>query len=137
MHNKAILMIDGKQIELPIMEGTRGDRAIDVSRLRQQSGMVTYDPGLANTATCQSAITYIDGEKGILCYRGIPIEQLAQSKSNFVEIAWLLMYGRLPDKEELSNFSRRLTENELLNEAMKHHFEGFPVTAPPMAMLSA
>jgi len=130
-------MFDGMQVELPVIQGTEGEIAIDITQLRQQTGMVTYDPGFGNTASCQSTITYIDGEKGILCYRVIPIEQLAKRKPNFIEVAWLLMYGRLPEKEELVSFSKRLTDNELLNGSMKHHFEGFPATAPPMAMLSA
>jgi len=138
MAKTAILKFGDRELELPVLEGTEGELAVDISQLRAKLGLVTYDPGFANTAACQSAVTFIDGEKGILRYRGIPIEQLAVSKpTNFIEIAWLLMYGRLPDAPELAAFSRRLTDNELLNEAMKHHFEGFPVEAPPMAMLSA
>ncbi len=137
MAKTVTLLVDGRQIDLPVITGTEGEMGIDITQLRSQTGMITYDPGFANTGVCQSTITFIDGEKGILRYRGIPIEELAQKTHNFIEVAWLLMYGRLPDKDELASYSKRLTDNELLNEAMKHHFEGFPVTAPPMAMLSA
>jgi citrate synthase len=136
MPRNAVLTIGDKQVELPIIEGTEGEIGIDITQLRAQTGAITFDPGLANTGACKSAITFIDGEEGILRYRGIPVEQLTE-KPNFVEIAWLLIYGRLPQKEELSRFSKRLTANALLNEGMKHHFEGFPVSAPPMAMLSS
>jgi citrate synthase len=98
--------------------------------------MITLDPGYGNTGSCQSAITFIDGDKGVLRYRGIPIEEFSKNP-NFVEIAWLLIFGRLPKSDELERFRGRLTANAHLNEAMKHHFEGFPTDAPPMAMLSA
>ncbi len=137
MTKSVTLLYDDKKIELPLVVGTQGELGIDITQLRAKTGMITYDPGFANTGACQSAITFIDGEKGILRYRGIPIEELAEKTHNFIEVAWLLMYGRLPDREELDSYSKRLTDNELLNEAMKHHFEGFPTTAPPMAMLSA
>ncbi|MGA1875813.1 MAG: citrate synthase [bacterium] len=136
MPRMAKLIIDDQTIELPIIEGTEKEKAIDITQLRAKTGYITYDPGLGNTGSCQSAITFIDGEQGILRYRGIPVEELAK-KPNFVEVAWLLIYGRLPQSDELDRWSRRLTENELLHESMKYHFEGFPVTAPPMAMLSA
>ncbi len=136
MPQSAKLTIGDKEYELPLIKGTEGELAIDISQLRSQSGAITYDPGFANTGSCKSAITFIDGEKGILRYRGIPVEQFVD-KPNFIEVAWLLIYGRLPQKDELARFSKRLTQNAMLNESMKHHFEGFPVTAPPMAMLSA
>src|ERR1035438_4192900 len=104
MDDKAVLCIDGQKIELPVLTGTEGERAIDISRLRDQTGVVTYDPSLGNTAVCKSAITFIDGEKGILHYRGIPIQQFTD-KPNFVEVAWMLIFGRLPKKEELDRFS--------------------------------
>ncbi len=132
----AVLTFGDKKVEFPVIEGTEGDIAIDISQLRAQTGLITYDPGFVNTGSCKSAITFIDGDKGILRYRGIPVEQFTE-RPNFVEVAWLLIYGRLPNKEELARFSKRLTSNAILNEAMKHHFEGFPVNAPPMAMLSA
>ncbi|MDW8372586.1 MAG: citrate synthase [Planctomycetota bacterium] len=132
----ATLIIDGKTYELPTFVGSEGERAIDISKLREKTGYITYDPGLGNTGMCKSAITYIDGDAGILRYRGIPIEQFAEHP-NFIEVAWLLIFGRLPTKDELARFSERLTQNAPLHEAMRHHFEGFPVNAPPMAVVSA
>ena len=102
----------------------------------RQTGLITLDPGFANTGVSQSGITYVDGENGVLRYRGIPIEQLARH-SNFVETSFLLIYGHLPSKQELDRFGARVTANAALHESFKHHFEGFPVDAPPMAMLSA
>ena len=136
MENVAELMLDGKSCKLPIVEGTEKERAVDISSLRNDSGFITLDDGYANTGSCQSQITFIDGEQGILRYRGIPIEELAE-KSTFIEVAHLLIMGRLPTSAELRRFSDLLTENELLNEAMKHHFEGFPTHAHPMAILSS
>ena len=136
MSEKAVLTFGDKRIELPVLVGTDGEVAVDISKLRDQTGMITYDPGLGNTAACQSSITYIDGDKGILRYRGIPIEQFT-NKPNFVEVAWLLIFGRLPKRDELQAFSDRLTENELLHEGLKHQFQHIPVDAPPMAILSA
>jgi len=130
------LILDGKTCKLPLIEGSEQERAIDISSLRNESGYITLDDGYANTGSCLSKITFIDGEKGILRYRGIPIEELAQ-KSTFIEVAHLIIMGRLPNSSELSRFSDLLTQNELLNEAMKHHFEGFPATAHPMAILSS
>jgi citrate synthase len=132
----AKLIIDDKTIELPIVEGTEGEKAIDISRLRAETGYITLDPGFGNTGACTSTITFIDGEKGILRHRGIPIEELAE-KSNFIEVAWMLIFGKLPNATERERFRRRLTENAPLHEAMRHHFEGFPVNAPPMAVVSA
>ena len=136
MARTAKLIIDGKEIELPIIVGSENEVGIDISKLRDQTGAITIDPSFGNTGACQSAITFIDGDQGILRYRGIPIEQMAD-KSRFIETAWLLIFGRLPKKDELARFSERLTRNAPLHEAFKHHFEGFPVNAPPMAMLSA
>jgi len=136
MDKTAVLTLDGKSYTLPIIAGSEGERAIDVSTLRNQTGCITLDEGYGNTGSCRSQITFIDGEKGILRYRGIPIEELAE-KSTFVEVAHLLIMGRLPNSPELRYFSDLLTDNELLDEAMKHHFEGFPAHAHPMAILSA
>ena len=136
MTRTATLTVDGKTVTLPIIEGTAGEPCIDVTRLRELTGHFTYDPAFGNTAACSSAITYIDGDKGILRYRGIPIEQFS-NHPNFVEVAWLLIFGRLPNASELRGFSAKLTLNAPLHEGMKHHFEGFPVNAPPMAILSA
>lgn len=136
MQRTAELKMDGKSYQLPIVEGTEKELAVDISELRNQSGYITLDDGYANTGSCKSSITFIDGEKGILRYRGIPIEELAE-KSTFIEVAHLLIFGTLPTSAELRRFSNLLTENELLHEAMKHHFEGFPATAHPMAILSS
>jgi len=136
MSGTATLTVDGASYELPTLSGSEGEKAIDISKLRERSGYVTFDPGLGNTGMCKSSITYIDGDKGILRYRGIPIEQFARHP-NFIEAAWLLIFGRLPQSEELAGFSAKLTANAPLHEAMRHHFEGFPVNAPPMAVVSA
>ena len=136
MPDKAVLTIGDRKIELPLVVGSEGECAIDISRLREQTGLITYDPSLGSTGVCKSSITFIDGEKGIVRYRGIPIEQFTQ-RPNFVEAAWLLIFGRLPRKDELAQFSQRLTDNELLHEGVKHQFQHIPVDAPPMAILSA
>ena len=121
---------------LPLIEGSAGERAVDISKLRDQTGLITLDSGYGNTGSCQSAITFIDGEKGILRYRGIPIEVMAE-QSTFVETAFLIIYGKLPTRAELGHFSDLLTMHELIHEDMKVHFEGFPPNAHPMAILSS
>lgn len=136
MNNTAKLELEGKIYELPTFEGAEGEKAIDISALRAQSGYITLDDGYGNTGSCKSAITFIDGEQGILRYRGIPIEELAQ-RSTFVETAYLIIYGRLPNEQELRRFSGLLTKNENIHEDMKFHFEGFPSNAHPMAILSS
>jgi citrate synthase len=136
MTRTATLTFGDQSIELPLVEGTEGELALDITQLRARTGLITLDPGFGNTGACESGITFIDGEKGILRYRGIPIEKLAEH-SNFIETSWLLINGRLPTQTELDHFSVRLTEKAALHEAFRHHFEGFPVNAPPMAMLSA
>jgi len=136
MTRNATLTFNGRSIELPVVEGSEGELGLDISRLRSETGLITLDPGYGNTGACTSAITFIDGEKGILRYRGYPIEQLAKH-STFIEVAWLLIFGKLPDKEELDAFRERLTRNAALHESFKHHFEGFLVDSPPMAILSA
>jgi citrate synthase len=130
------LIIDGKTFNYPVVEGTEGELAFDATKLRADTGYITLDPGYGDTGSCQSAITFIDGDKGILRYRGIPIEEFEQ-KPDFIEVAWLLIFGRLPQQAEIDRFRQRLTDNAHLHESMKHHFEGFPVTAPPMAITSA
>jgi citrate synthase len=130
------LTVGDKTVALPVVEGTLGAPAIDVTRLHEETGHLTYDPAYSSTAACSSAITFIDGEKGILRYRGIPVEQFRE-KPNFVEVAWHLIFGRLPTAKELKGFSAKLTAHAHLHEAARHHFEGFPVTAPPMAIMSA
>ena len=136
MNEQVELVWNGKKTTLPLIEGTAAERAIDISKLRDQTGLITLDDGYGNTGSCQSAITFIDGEKGILRYRGIPIEELAE-QSTFIETAYLLIYGKLPTRAELSRFSELLTEHQLIHEDMKFHFEGFPPNAHPMAILSS
>jgi citrate synthase len=136
MSKKAKLELDGKTCELPILIGSEGEKSVDISELRSETGYITLDDGYGNTGSCKSAITFIDGEKGILRYRGIPIEEVAE-KSTFIETAYLLIYGHLPKRDELSKFSELLTQNQMVHEDMKHHFEGFPPNAHPMAILSA
>lgn len=131
---KAELNLGDKRVELPVCEGAEGERAIDVSSLRESTGYITMDPGYMNTGACASDITFIDGDKGILRYRGIPIEELAE-KSSFVETAYLLIFGKLPTKKELAAFSNGLTENAPLHEDIKHFFDGFPSATHPMAIL--
>jgi len=136
MEAKAELKLNGKSMNLPVVEGTEQEKAIDISSLRNESGYITLDDSYGNTGSCRSSITFIDGERGILRYRGIPIEELAE-KSTFIEVAHLIVMGRLPNSTELRRFSELLTENELLHEDMTYHFEGFPASAHPMAILSA
>ena len=136
MENVRFKFENNKEAELPVIVGTENERGIDISRLRSETGYITLDPGYANTGSCESAITYVDGEKGILRYRGIPIGELAE-KSNFIEVADLLIRGELPTRERRQRFTALLTDNALLHENLKHHFEGFPWNSHPMAMLSA
>jgi citrate synthase len=136
MEDTAELKLDGKIYKLPIIEGTEQERAVDIASLRNESGYITLDDSYGNTGSCRSQITFIDGEKGILRYRGIPIEELAE-RSTFIEVAHLIVMGKLPSSAELRRFSEALTENEMLHEDMKYHFAGFSATAHPMAILSA
>jgi citrate synthase len=136
MPGTAKLIIDGNSYDLPLVVGTEGDRAVDITKLRESTGHVTLDEGYINTGSCRSAITFVDGEKGILRYRGIPIQQLA-ANSTFVETCWLLIYGELPTKEQLKAFSGLFTKYEMIHEGLYHHFDGFPSTGHPMAILSA
>jgi citrate synthase len=130
------LNIDGKPLELPTIVGSEGEVGIDISSLRNATGCITLDPGYGNTGSCESAITFIDGEKGILRYRGYDIAELAE-KSTFIETSYLLIYGSLPTRTQLVEFSNMLSENQMLHEGMRFHFENFPATAHPMAILSA
>lgn len=134
--NTATLNINGKQIELPIIEGTEAEKAIDISKLRGETGFITLDQGFMNTGSCKSAIAFIDGEQGILRYRGYDIADLAE-KSTFVEVAYLLIYGNLPTTEELKKFSTGLTRHSLLHEDMTNFFSGYPSNSHPMAILSS
>jgi citrate synthase len=136
MSNTAKLELDGKVYELPVVIGSEGEKSVDIGSLRQKTGWITLDDGYSNTGSCRSSITFIDGEQGILRYRGIPIEQLAEG-STFVETAYLIIFGHLPNSQELRRFSNQLTEHELIHEDMKYHFEGFASNAHPMAILSS
>lgn len=136
MSKYAKLVLDGREYDFPLVTGSENEKAIDISNLRAQTGYITLDPGYVNTGATTSTITYLDGENGILRYRGIPIEQLAE-KSTFVETSYLLIYGELPNAQQLEKFSRLLTYHSMIHEDMKHFFDGFPATAHPMAILSA
>jgi citrate synthase len=136
MARTATITVGDKKLDMPLIEGSEGEIGIDIAKLRSETGAITFDPGFGNTGACESAITYIDGDAGILRYRGIPIEQLAE-KSSFIEVAWLLIFGSLPNKDQLESFRGKLRANAHINEGMKHHFEGFPSTANPMAILSS
>jgi citrate synthase len=136
MTTNAILSHNGQSYELPVVTGTENESAVDISQLRAKSGLITLDSGYANTGACQSKITFIDGEKGILRYRGYPVEDLAQ-QATFVETAYLLIFGELPTAPQLAEFRRMLGQHEFIHEDMLHHFDGFPNNAPPMAILSA
>ncbi len=136
MTEKVEIKLSSGSLELPVIVGTENERAIDIAPLRAKTGLVTIDPAFMNTASTKSAITFLDGEQGILRYRGIPIEQLAE-KSTFVETAYLLIHGNLPTQPELDRFSNLLTRHSLIHEDMKRFFDGFPSTAHPMAVLSA
>ncbi len=131
----ATIIIDDKEIKLPIVIGTEGEKGIDITNLRKNTGYVTIDPSFMNTAACFSKITFIDGEKGILRYRGIPIEYLVQN-TRFVETAYLLLHGNLPNQKQNAKFSQLLNENSLMHEDMRHFFENFPREAHPMHILA-
>ena len=131
-----IKVSDTQKLDCPVIVGSEDEKAVDIAQLRAKTGLVTLDPAFMNTASTKSAITFLDGEKGILRYRGIPIEQLAE-KSTFVETSFLLIYGHLPNAKELEQFSTLLTRHSLIHEDLKHFFEGFPATAHPMAVLSS
>jgi citrate synthase len=136
MAETAELILDGKSITLPVIEGTEHEKAFDIGKLRDQTGYVTLDSGYKNTGATKSAITFLDGEEGILRYRGYPIEQLAE-KSSFLEVAYLLIYGALPTEAELANFSGQITKHTLVHEDMRKIFDGFPSATHPMAILSS
>ncbi|MCE1187685.1 MAG: citrate synthase [Ignavibacteria bacterium] len=132
----AKLILRGKEYDLPVLEGTEHEVGIDVTALRAKSGAITFDPGYGNTGSCTSTVTFIDGEAGILRYRGYPIEQLAEH-SSFVEVCYLLLYGDLPTENQLANFKGELAHHSLIHEDMKKMFEGYPPTAHPMGILGA
>ena len=136
MSDFAELHFEGEVYKLPVVEGTENEKALDISKMRGQSGLITIDPGYKNTGSTESAITFLDGEKGILRYRGYPIEQLAE-KSSFLEVAYLIIYGELPNAEELKKWETEITYHTLIHEDFKVLLEGFPSNAHPMGVLSS
>ena len=133
---KVVIRVGESESELPVIQATDGHSGIDISGLMAKTGLATYDQGFVNTASTKSAITYIDGEKGILRYRGYPIEQLAEKKS-FIDVAYLLIYGNLPSESELAEFDGKMRRHTLLHEDLKDFFRAFPTSAHPMAIISA
>ncbi|CAM4062429.1 MULTISPECIES: citrate synthase [Flavobacterium] len=136
MSKTAILEIDGKKYEFPVIMGTENEVAIDIDKLRSATGAITIDPGYKNSGSCKSEITFLDGEEGILRYRGYSIEELAD-KADFLEVSFLLIFGELPNKTQLEKFETDIRKYTLVNEEMKTILEGFPKTAHPMGVLSA
>ncbi|MCF8109980.1 MAG: citrate synthase [Desulfobacteraceae bacterium] len=136
MSENASLKVNGKTIELPVIEGPEGEKAVDIRSLRAETGYITFDPGFGDTGSCKSAITYMDGEKGILRYRGIPIEELAEH-SSFVETSYLLINGKLPTRQELNRTSVQLNDHSLVHEDMQNFYQNFPRASHPMGILSA
>ncbi len=132
----AKLIYEGREIELPVITGSEGEIGVDIGRLRKDTGLVTLDEGYGNTGSCRSAITFIDGEKGILRYRGYPIEEVAQA-ATFVEVCYLLIHGERPTPDQLEHYRHELTHHTLLHEDMKKFFEGFPPSAHPMAIMAS
>ena len=133
----AKIELNGDVYELPVIEGTENEKGIDISALRGKTGgYITIDPGFKNTGSTKSSITYLDGEKGILRYRGYPIEQLAD-KASFLEVAFLLIYGELPSQNELQDFQQSITNHTLVHEDMKQFFEAYPAKAHPMGVLAS
>lgn len=135
MSEVASITVGGKTVELPVITGTENEKAIDISKLRDLTGAITLDTGYKNTGATQSSITFLDGEEGILQYRGYPIEQLAE-KSSFIEVAYLLIYGELPTAQQLADFSTLISKHTLIHEDMKKFFDGFPSKSHPMGQLS-
>ena len=134
MIKNATLSFNGKSIDLPIMQPTVGPEVIDIRKLYGTADVFTYDPGFTSTAATDSAITYIDGDKGELLYRGYPIEQLAE-KSHFLEVCYLLLYGELPDATQMADFESRVTNHTMVHEQMQYFFRGFRRDAHPMATM--
>jgi citrate synthase len=136
MTDYAKVIYNGKTYELPVITGSEGEKGIDITQLRQKTGLITLDPGFANTGSCKSAITFMDGEEGVLRYRGIPVEDLAEH-STFREVAYLLIHGELPSRGELTRFSVLLNDNSLIHEDMRTFFQSFPRISHPMGILSS
>ena len=134
--DQAQLSVGEQQIALDLVRGSEGEVGVDISKLRAKTGLITMDPGYGNTGACKSAITFIDGEKGILRYRGYPIEQLAE-KSTFLEVAWLLIHGDLPTAEQLADFTHEVTHHTMLHENYADFFRALPRAGHPMAVCAA
>ena len=136
MSESVKIIIEGKTYEFPVIVGSEGEKAIDITQLRKSTGYITHDPGFGNTGCCRSAITFMDGERGVLRYRGIPVEQLAEH-STFVETAYLLINGHLPNREQLTQMRVLLNDSSMVHEDMKFFYQNFPRNAHPMGILSA
>ncbi len=136
MSEKVTISYGGKTIELPVVKGSEGELALDIAKLRAATGLITLDPGFMNSGSCQSSVTFIDGDQGILRYRGYSIEELAE-KSTFLEVSFLLLHGELPTKAQLEEFTRHVTRHTMLQEEIKRFYSGFPRDAHPMAICAA
>src|SRR5512145_1754242 len=136
MQKTALIKFDDKEISCPVMVGTEGEMAIDARNLRKDSGYIFYDQGYGNTGSCESSITYLDGDNGVLRHRGYPIEQLAE-QSEFVETTYLVIYGELPNQTQRVQFGQLLRQNAAIDTQMLRIFDGFPRDAPPMGMLTS
>ena len=132
MSETARMILDGQEYEFPVITGSENEKAIDISKLRGSTGYITMDPGFKNTGSTQSGITYLDGEHGVLRYRGYAIEELAE-KASFIEVAYLLIYGDLPNKEQLAYFNDSITHHTIVHENMKRFFDAFPLGLTPWA----
>ncbi|OGQ11703.1 MAG: citrate (Si)-synthase [Deltaproteobacteria bacterium RBG_16_71_12] len=136
MSEKVTISYGGKSVEVPVVKGTEGEVGLDIAKLRAATGLITLDPGFMNSGSCQSAITFIDGDQGILRYRGYAIEELAE-KSTFLEVSYLLLHGELPTRPQLEEFTRHITRHTMLQEEIKRFYSGFPKDAHPMAICAA
>src|SRR5690606_38446469 len=136
MPNNATIEVNGKKVELPVIVGTENEIAIDIEKLRAQTGVITLDPGYKNSGSCKSAITFLDGEEGDLRYRGYSIEDLAE-ESNFLEVAYLVIFGELPTQTQIEKFENDIRKHTLVNEEMKGIIDGFPKHAHPMGILAS
>ena len=136
MSEKVTISYGGKSVELPVVKGTEGEAALDIAKLRAATGLITLDPGFMNSGSCQSSVTFIDGDQGILRYRGYAIEELAE-KSTFLEVSYLLLHGELPSRPQLEEFTRHVTRHTMLQEEIKRFYSGFPRDAHPMAICAA
>ena len=136
MSDSVVLQAGGKSVELPILKPTLGNDCVDVSKLTRETGLFTYDSGFTATASCKSAITYIDGDKGVLLYRGYPIEQLAE-QSTFLEVSYLVLYGELPTAGQLAEFTGKISNYTIIDERLRELYRSFPRRSHPMPVLAA